>query len=271
MKKSWGLADFPNKKIAPSFLDKNMDKTLTIIIPVFNEGERIKKTFLALEKFKSPRGIRVEEIIFVDDGSTDNTKELIKNWNSKVQVITYALNRGRGYALRRALAQVATDYALYLDGDMAIPLENIKLLVPAMKAGVDLAVGSKKMPGASCQSPNFVRKIIGLGHSLLAWLILGQFYWDFQGGFKLFSKNLITNVVPLTTIDRWGFDMEIIFLAEKLGYSCQEIPIRWVGYGTGSKVQLLHDSVTALKDMINIRFNLSPVFSYENFHNLARI
>lgn len=241
-------------------------KTLTITIPVFNEGERIEKAFRAIEKFKSPSGVSVEEIIFVNDGSTDNTGELIKNWSSKVKVISYSPNRGRGYALREALGQVTTDYALYLDGDMAIPLNNIKLLVPAMRAGVDLVAGSKKKPGAVCSgNTNLVRLFIGLGHSFLAWIILGVFYWDFQGGFKLFSKKLIKEVVPLTMIDRWGFDMEVVFLAKKLGYDCQEVAVKWAGYGNDSRVKLIKDIFLALRDMINIRWRWETALIGQQF------
>lgn len=239
--------------------------TLTLIFPVFNESSRIASVFKALESYVSPGEIEVKNIVFVDDGSTDITKKIIEAWQNShkdVKLISYKTNLGRGYALRQALTKVETDYALYLDGDMAVSLENIEYLVPHIKNGVDLVAGSKKKPGARCQGDfNLARTIIGLGHSAIAFFILGVFYWDFQGGFKLFSRRLAQQVVPLTTINRWGFDMEIIFLAEKLGYKCQEIPIFWKGYGSDSRVKLIRDIFSALRDMVDIRWRWETKFA----------
>lgn len=242
--------------------------TLTLIFPVFNESTRIASTFAAIESFIAPNELELEHVIFVDDGSVDDTKKIIETWQGsqkkykKVELISYPANRGRGYALRQALSQTTTDYALYLDGDMAVPLGNINSLVISMQQGVDLVAGSKKKPGARCQGNfNLARTIIGLGHSAIAFFILGVFYWDFQGGFKLFSRRLAQQVVPLTTINRWGFDMEIIFLAEKLGYKCQEIPIFWKGYGSDSRVKLIRDIFSALRDMVDIRWRWETKFA----------
>lgn len=236
-------------------------KTLTVIFPVFNEESRIQSVFRAVESFIPPENVEIKEVIFTNDGSVDGTKMEINKWqekytgNYKITLVSYKVNRGRGYVLRQALSTVQTDLALYLDGDMAVPLENTFSLVDSMNQDVDLVVGSKKKPGANCQGNfNLIRTVVGLGHSLSAFFILGIFYWDFQGGFKLFSKKLIQNVVPLTTIDRWGFDMEIIFLAEKLGYKCREIPIKWRGYGKDSRVKLVRDIFFALRDMLDIRW-----------------
>lgn len=236
-------------------------KTLTLIFPVYNEENRIEKVFRTVSSYKFPKGIVAECLIFVDDGSIDGTRIVIERWRDgqrkykMVELISYSDNRGRGYALRTALNKVSTDYALYLDGDMAVPLFNLESFVAAIDEGADLVAGSKKKPGARCvENFDVIRTFIGLGHSVLAFIVLGVFYWDYQGGFKLFSRRFIDEVIPLTMIDRWGFDMEVIFLGEKLGFKCGEVPIFWSGYGKDSKVKLIRDIYSAVRDMIYIRW-----------------
>ena len=238
-------------------------KTLTIVIPVFNEGERIKKTLKTLAKGFSFTGLKLNAIVFADDGSTDNTISLIKKYKgvitkktkATVSIVGYSDNRGRGYAIRTSALVCNTDYVLYSDADLSIPLSNLEKGIPYMKKGTDLVFGSKKKPGAvATVNRGIVRNIVGYGHSVIASLILGTFAWDYQGGFKLFSKKLIKEVFPLLTVDRWGFDMEVIFLSKKLGYNTVEMPVIWGHIENGSKVKLIRDILRSLKEMIEIRF-----------------
>lgn len=239
-------------------------KTLSMVIPLYNEGGRIDKTIKILERGFDYNGLKLESLIFVDDGSTDSTvrkivhnKEgLAKALKCPVKLITYNPNKGRGHAIRFATLLSRSDYVLYADGDMSIPLSNLKTVLPVISKNYDLIFGSKKKPGANAVIPrSLIRKLVGYGHSLIASIVLGVIVWDFQGGFKIFSKKLIREVFPYLTVDRWGFDMEIIFLAKKLGYKNLEIPVTWSHQEKDTKVKLVRDILRSLSEMTSIRYN----------------
>ncbi len=237
-------------------------KTISIVIPVFNERKRIHKTLNNLKKGFNFKGLKLKEIIFVDDGSKDNIKTKIKKANlkkhlkAKIKIISYKPNRGRGYAVKIGALNCSADYILYADADFSIPLANLKSFIPYIKKDYDLIFGSKKMPGAK-QTINrgSIRNIVGYGHSIMAGMFLGVYAWDFQGGFKIFSKNFVNEVFPMLTLDRWGFDMEVIFLAKKLTYKTKELPVTWAHIENGSKVKVARDIIRSLGDMNSIRVN----------------
>lgn len=237
-------------------------KTLTIVIPIYNEEERIEKSLKALKKPFNFKELKLEKIIFVDDGSKDNAKYIIrkakleKYFRIPVKILTYSTNKGRGYAVKLGCALSESNYTLYLDADFSIPLSNIKQFIPYMNKSYDLLIGSKKKPGAvALIDRGLIRNVVGFGHSFIASAVLGVFFWDFQGGFKIFSKKLIQEVFPRLKMNRWSFDMEILFLAKKLGFKTVELPVVWRHEEKGSKVRLIHDIIKALQDMFKIKIN----------------
>lgn len=236
--------------------------TLTIVIPIYNEENRIEKSINALKKGFNFKGVELKKVIFVDDGSDDKIKktlrraQLNKKLKTSYQLISYKKNQGRGHAVKVGAQFANTDYVLYLDADFSIPLKNLKKFIPFMEKGYDVMAGSKKMPGAVAKIPRgFVRGIVGLGHSLIASILLGVFHWDFQGGFKIFSKRYIKEVFPTLRIDRWGFDMEVLFLADKLGFKTKELPVTWSHVDRDSKVKLVRDIQKSIKDIFEIQIN----------------
>lgn len=239
-------------------------KTISLVIPIYNEGERIEKSIKTLKKGFCFDGLKLEKVVFVDDGSLDCVKEKIKSQipnlkqalKAKVEIINYRPNRGRGYAVLRGAMNCNSDYIAYADADFSIPLTNLKNFLPFMANDYDLLFGSKKKPGArQTIKRSTLRAIVGFGHSLIACMVLGVFAWDFQGGFKVFSKKFVTEVFPQLTLTRWGFDMEVVFLAKKLGYKTREIPVVWSHIENNSKVKLARDIYRALEDMVRIRLN----------------
>lgn len=240
--------------------------TLSLIIPTFNENGRINKTLKSLQQMPDSVfcGMKLEQVIFVDDGSTDETVANIKrekgkiekHLKAKVTILHYLHNKGRGYAIRHAVLASKTDYAIYADADFSIPLSNLASFAPYMNKGYDLIFGSKKKPGAKeLIKRSTIRRIVGYGHSILASLILGVTAWDYQGGFKVFSKKLINSAFPYLTINRWGFDMEIIFLAKKLKFKTQELPVVWGHIEQNSKVKLARDIYRSIYEMAKIKYN----------------
>jgi glycosyltransferase involved in cell wall biosynthesis len=237
-------------------------KTISIVIPVFNEIKRIQKTLDSLKKGFNFDGLKLKEVVFVDDGSKDHIKEKIakeslgKYLKADIKIISYQPNQGRGYAVKIGALNCSSDYVLYADADFSIPLANLTNFLPYLKKDYDLIFGSKKKPGArQIINRGLLRNIVGLGHSLIASFSLGVFAWDFQGGFKIFSRHFIEEVFPMLTLDRWGFDMEVIFLGKKLGFKTKELPVCWSHIDKGSKVKLMRDISRSLNDMKSIRDN----------------
>ncbi len=249
-------------------------KTLTIILPVYNEEKRLSLAFKALEGFKPPSGLKVEKIVFVNDGSKDNTLNLLNAFKKKtrlacgaeVKVVSYQINHGRGYAVMQGAKEVQTDYAMFLDSDMSIPLTNLKTFVHDINLGYDLLVGSKKMEETvTLVKRNFVRETIGSVHSFILSHVLGIKMADFTGGFKVFSKAVCEDVFPRLTQERWGLDPEIIYVTHRLDYSMVELPVTWSHVSTSSKVNLIRDILRAFKEMATIRIN-----DFKNIYNIKK-
>lgn len=237
-------------------------KSLTIVIPIYNEENRIEKSIRALKKGFNFKEVELKKVIFVDDGSDDDIKKKLQDAHLKgnlkisYQLISYKKNRGRGHAVKIGAQFAKTDYILYMDADFSIPLKNLNKFIPYMEKGYDVISGSKKMPASVAKIPRgFVRNVVGYGHSLIASMLLGVFYWDFQGGFKIFSKKYIKEVFPMLRIDRWGFDMEVLFLAKKMGFKTKELPVIWSHIDRDSKVKLVRDITKSLKDIFEIQIN----------------
>lgn len=247
-------------------------KTLTVILPVYNEEKRLALAFEALKKFKALAGLLVEKFVFVNDGSKDKTLELLNNFQKKMnlacgaktKVVSYKENRGRGFAVMQGVKESDSDYTMFLDSDMSIPLDNLKTFVRYMNLGDHLLIGSKKMrETVTLVKRGFIRELIGSVHSFILSNVLGIKLADFTGGFKVFSKAICEDVFPRLTQERWGLDPEIIYVANRLGYSIKELPIVWEHISKSSKVNLVRDILRAFKEMATIRIN-----DWKNIYNI---
>ena len=232
--------------------------SLSIIIPVYNEQNRVYLAIDGINNFKAPKGIKIEKVIFSNDGSNDKTLWMLKNAKFKypTEVLSYNTNRGRGFAVKMAMKKVDTDYAMFLDGDMSIPLANLENFAVYMQKGIDVIVGSKKIKGTICtHKRSLLREIVGWGHSAIFSAVLGIWMYDFQGGFKIYSRRAVVNMFPKLRMERWGMDAESIFVAKKMGYTIKELPITWEHVGNGTTVRLVRDIYRGLRDVFEIRVN----------------
>ncbi len=238
-------------------------KTLSFVIPVYNEEKRIGKTIKALQKGFNFNGLKLKEVIFVDDGSTDQTKftlekavfDLRKSLKAEIKIISYKKNKGKGFAVKTGMLASSADYTLLFDADMATPLNELSKFLPLIEKRVPVIIGTRKNGESTVKKPQpLYRQILGRGFTLLSNLTLNTWVTDFTCGFKAFSKEAKGEIFSKSTINRWGYDAEILFLAKKFGFEIQEKAVFWYD-DKDSRVNLLKDLPQTFGELIKIRIN----------------
>lgn len=233
-----------------------MTHTVTFVIPTYNEAKRIHRAFSALLSFRAPKSVTVEQIIFVDDGSTDDTVKLLEKFNSKYskRLITYPKNRGKGYAVRQGMLASRSEYTLFMDADISTPLSEIEKFLPFMEAGRDVIIGTRKNGHSTVTIHQpWLRENMGKIFTLISRIILRVNITDFTCGFKMFKFIAKQAVFSRAKINHWGYDSEILFLAHRLGFGLSEKSVLWANQ-KNTKVNLLTDSIRSLLELLQIRF-----------------
>lgn len=237
-------------------------KTLTLVIPVYNEEKRLHYTFQALEKGLFFDGVKIEKVIFVNDGSKDNTLQVLNEYKSQLEkiakveidIISYNKNKGKGYAVKKGMLASTSEYTLFMDVDMSTPLNQLKKFVGQMNDELDVIIGSRKgkVSMVGKHQPIY-RELMGKGFTLFTKVFLNTYLTDFTCGFKMFSYEAKEKVFANAKINRWSYDAEILFLAKRAGYKIVEVPVRW-NDRSGSKVKLSKVVFETLFDLFRIRY-----------------
>ena len=233
------------------------EPVLSVVLPSYNEADRIAHSIERVAGFLSDNDLS-GEVIVVDDGSLDATAEAAREAGRSspvpVRVVRYSPNRGKGYAVRTGLAQATGRYVGFTDADLAIDLQHITDVMAAFEAGADVVIGSKWARGAECLGAcPLRRRAMSRMLNLTTRLVLGLPFTDTQCGFKFMTKRAAEVVVPRLTIDGFGFDMELLFVARMLGHKIVELPVRWQNpYGTSS-VHPLRNGLQMLREVLTIR------------------
>lgn len=237
-----------------------MSKELSIVVPAFNESARIVPSLEKILTYVREKGLDAE-LIVVDDGSSDDTAEIAgkvaeKYDEIKTNVIRHKQNRGKGNAVKTGLLAAEADIALFSDADLSTPIEEAeKLIAPILNGEMDLTFGSRALDRSliGTHQPwrreqggkvmNFViRKMSGLGFA------------DTQCGFKAFNMKKFRPLLDVMTVDRFGFDVEFLFVAKYHGLRLAEIPVRWNDV-EGSKVSVFRDTRRMFSELALIRRN----------------
>jgi dolichyl-phosphate beta-glucosyltransferase len=214
---------------------------LSVVIPAYKEGERIGQNLLEIEKFLSGKEYEYE-IIVVVDGSPDNTAEVARNYGNQVKnlrVINNEKNHGKGYVVRQGLLEAKGEYVAFLDADGSTSITHVDKFMPEFNQGYDVVIGSRKIEGAFIQihQPKY-REIMGEMGNWLIRIVLGLWsYPDTQCGFKMLTGKAAQEVASRMVVDRFGFDFELIAIAERLGFKVKQVPVRWLNE-EGSTVSL---------------------------------
>lgn len=239
-------------------LDNTMARPrLSIVIPAYNESARIEAALSSVLGCVASRHWDAE-ILVVDDGSTDNTSAIIQQWmatHPNLHLIQNPGNRGKGYSVRNGLLQSTGDIVMFTDADLSAPIEEAERLIEALDAGADVAIGSRWLDKQkqTVHQPLY-RRFFGRCFNWVTRKVMGLPFKDTQCGFKAFRREAAQTIFRLQTIERWGFDPEILFIARKLKYTIVEVPVTW-GHDERSRISYLKDGLKMLEEMGQIRTN----------------
>jgi len=221
-------------------MQDSSDLRLSVVIPAFNEEQRLPRTLDSVEHYLAARDY-ASEIVVVDDGSSDGTARLVRERAPgavPLRVLSHpdGANHGKGAAVRLGFAAGRGEYRLFMDADNSTTIDQIERFWPHFAEGYDVVIGSRGAPGAEVVvRQRLIRDLGGkLGNRVIQ-LLAARGIRDTQAGFKMFRGTCIDDLLPLLRIDRWGFDVELIVAARRRGYRVVEVPIRWVN-SPGSKV-----------------------------------
>ena len=228
---------------------------LSVIIPAYNEGKRLLSTLSKICAYLSTKDFPYE-IIVVDDGSTDNTLQMVKNFassNRHIVILINEQNSGKGYSVRKGMLSARGEYAFFTDADLSTPIEEIEKCLPYLINGYDVVIGSRSMPGSDIlvHQP-WYREKMGKIFNFMVNMVLLKGIIDTQCGFKGFKREAVKTVFNRCKIDGFSFDVEALYLSRKYNFKIKEIPIRWENSPL-SKVSPIKHSLQMFKDLIGIK------------------
>jgi len=229
--------------------------TYSIVIPAYNESARIGATLEKVLASIAQRGWNAE-VIVVNDGSRDSTVEIVRcaERNPALRLIENPGNRGKGYSVRNGMLNAHGEILLFSDADLSSPIEEASKLVNAISAGADIAIGSRWLRSElQTERQPLYRQLFGRVFNLMLRVTLGLKYSDTQCGFKAFTRRAAQTIFPLQRIERWGFDPELLFLANKFGFKVAEVPVKWA-HSEGTRISPLRDGIRMFAEMLKIRW-----------------
>jgi dolichyl-phosphate beta-glucosyltransferase len=230
---------------------------LSIVIPAYNEEKRIGRTLEEIMSYLKTKGYEYE-IIVIDDGSTDSTREIIRKFegkDSRLRVIENKIGKGKGYSVRRGMLETRGKFALFSDADLSTPISEIEKLVYWLEESYDVAIGSRGLKDSEVEiHQSFLREGMGKIFKKIMNLIVFTGFKDTQCGFKCFKRHVVNEVFSKQRINGFAFDVEIIQIALHHGFRIKEVPVRWLN-SPYSKVNVMRDPVIMLYDLFKIRFN----------------
>lgn len=227
----------------------------SIVIPAYNEHKRIGETlgrildYLHQQKWDA-------EVVAVDDGSRDDTAQIISGFahdNPEIRLVSNPGNQGKGYSVRNGMLNARGRFLLFTDADLSSPISEAPKLFAALEEGADVAIGSRWLdPSLQFQRQPWLRRIYSRSFNLYLRALLGLHFRDTQCGFKAFTKRAAGLIFPAQQITRWGFDAELLYIARKRKLKVVEVPVRW-GHDERSTIHPLKDGLRMGVDALRVR------------------
>ena len=229
---------------------------LSIVIPCYNEEERLPRTIEQIERYLADKEIKYE-LILVDDGSSDGTRlvqDAAAERNPSVRVEALPRNRGKGRALAEGVAAAKGAEILVTDADLSTPIEELEKLRAELHKGAGVAIASRAVKGSRVEiSQPLYRVLMGKVFNMLVQAVLLPGIWDTQCGFKLFRADVAHEVFAQLTTDGFGYDPEVLYRAKKRGVKIAEVPVVWRN-SAPTKVMPIKSSLDMFKHVVRTRF-----------------
>ena len=228
---------------------------LSIVIPAYNEAQRLPETLVQLQAYAGQQSYQIE-VLVVDDGSEDATAQIAEalamNWD-KLRLLRLA-HGGKGRAIRQGLLEARGDLLFICDADLSMPIEQLLLFLAAAKEGCQVGIGSREAPGATRYDEPELRHLMGRVFNWLVQRLALPGIQDTQCGFKCFTREAARDLASCQRLGGWGFDVELLFIARKRGYVIREVPIAWY-YKPSSRIHPLRDAIRMTSDLFTVRRN----------------
>lgn len=231
-------------------------RSISVVIPAFNEEERISSTVHKVYRYLKEQFASFE-IIVVSDGSTDHTDNIVASLihgMPEVKLLKQTTNVGKGSSMRKGVFEATSDFILMSDADLSSPIEELAKLFTGIESGADIAIGSRWLPESDImQRQSWQRETMGrIYNTMVRWLFVQEIN-DTQCGFKLFKTNVAKQLFNKSRINGFSFDVEILFLAKRMGFHTRETPVRWAD-NPNSKVGVFFDPLHMVWDLLRIRW-----------------
>jgi len=238
-----------------------MNEKLTIVIPAFNEAKKIEDTVNEVTGYLNEKG-HSYELIIVDDGSEDDTLDIIKryktlNSNGSIKILENNPNRGKGCAVRKGITEATGEYILFMDADNSTRIFELEKMLPCFEDGYDVIIGSRRLkniPDDIVISQPSYRHILGEIYIYISRLFFKISVRDYNCGFKIFKSDVAKKIFSKQRMDDWSFDLEILFLVEKYNFRIKELPVNWK-HCKGSKVRPILDGIKSFVSLFKIKAN----------------
>lgn len=233
---------------------------LSVIIPAYNEEKRISNTLLDIDKYLTGQDYSYE-IIVVSDGSKDKTAAIVKKFSDLIKnlkLIDNKENHGKGWVVRQGMLEAKGQHRVFMDADNATTIDHFEKMIPLFKQGFKVVIGSRDSKDAEgakqAVAQSFLKRQLGNFGNILIQLLAVSSIWDTQCGFKAFTGKTANDIFGRCLIDKWGFDIEALAIARKLGYKIGIIPVNWVN-DPHSKVSL-KGYLNTFRELFKIKWNL---------------
>jgi dolichyl-phosphate beta-glucosyltransferase len=229
---------------------------LSVIIPAYNEAERIPTTLLAVDAYLSKQTYPYE-ILVVNDGSRDATGEIVvkmAKFIKYLRLIDIKENHGKGSVVQAGILATKGDIRLFMDADNSTSIDHVEAMLPFFRDGYGVVIGSRSIKGARLEPPESpLRRAAGLFLNIFfVETLLLPGIRDTQCGFKAYTAEAAEEIFGVAKVRTWGFDVETLALAKKFGYTIKEVPVRWVN-DVRSRVRF-SGGLQFLRDIIKIRW-----------------
>jgi len=237
--------------------DESIRPYLSLVIPAYNEEERIRACLEQVGRYLGSLGV-THEIILVDDGSYDRTVEIAREFEAQLptlRVISYETNAGKGHAVRQGVLASTGNFVAFSDTDLSAPIEELGKLFAAVEEGAQVAVGSRAIKGAKLgRHQPLYRELGGKALNLIIRMLAVRGIKDTQCGFKLFTGEAARRIFPVCFLNGWAFDVEALYLARLLGYAISEVPVRW-NHSEGSKISPFAAGAGFVIDLLRMKLH----------------